>query len=1045
VLVLYTKAGPNHLSEDRHAMKARPWRSNWRLLQLILFSIAFVIMANTLHSQSNTSSPRPPAPHSARAKSHASAAAESAAAQHAAAQKWVEATLRGMSLDEKIGQLLFTTYHGSFTPRDAVAYKNMMHDVTDLHVGGFINITQGSPLGIVKSQVYPTAVLTNQLQAKSKLPLLIGADFERGTGMRLDEGTSFPTAMALAAAGDPQDAYTMGKTTAQEARAVGIQWIYAPDADVNNNPGNPIINTRSFGEDPARVAEFVSAFVRGVEENGGLATAKHFPGHGDTASDSHLDLPIIRADRDRLEKLELVPFRAAISAGASSVMTGHLAVPALEPDTNIPATLSQNILTGVLRDELHFQGLVVTDALDMGGITTRYAPGEAAIRAVLAGADALLMPPVPDAAFEALQQAVKSGRISRDRLDASVRRILLAKAKLGLNKNRLVDLDAINEHFGTVARQSEAQQISDRGVTLLRDPHHVLPLDGTKPSRALLLAFYADPEPYPGEDLERELRGRFDSVTTLRADTRFVKADTLKLPSPESYDIAILALFVRVSDRKGNVDVPAEQQSVAEQIYKTGKPVITVGFGSPYLIERFPQASTWLAVFGISDVAQISIARALFGEIPVRGKLPVTIPLTDPAGEINAGSGVEVAANPMVLQPMDIRAEAGLQPAYDVLEKAIAGKAFPGATLAVGYRGKVASHSFGHLSYDAKSPATVSNTMYDIASLTKVVATTTMVAKLTEGDFPVPIDLDAKVERYLPEWTAISEKSSGKLFRENPDELVWRHKVTVRHLLTHTSGLPAFKEYWRTSHSREESLARIFAEPLEYQPGTKEVYSDLGIILLAEIIERLTGKPLDTLSSTYIFSPLEMTSTMYRPAQKLWPAIAPTEFDSQLRHRLIQGEVHDENAYVLGGVSGHAGLFSTAPDLAAFCQMLLNGGAYAHHRILRRATVAQFTKAQELSGGTRTLGWAVPTEGGSSGHYFSPDSFGHTGFTGTSIWIDPARQLFVVLLTNRVHPTRENTQIQQVRPALHDAVMQALGLATAPTAAPASTPAAATP
>src|SRR5882757_9848970 len=261
-----------------------------------------------------------------------------------AANAWVETTLRKMSVDDKIGQLLFTTYHGSFTATDTAAYRQVLHDVNDLHVGGFINITQGSPLGIVKSQAYPTAVLTNQLQAKAKVPLLVGADFERGAAMRLDEGTSFPTAMALAAAGNPRDAYTMGKVTALEARAVGIQWVYAPDADVNNNPNNPIINTRSFGEDPARVAEFVKEFIRGVEENGALATAKHFPGHGDTAADSHIDLPVIQANRERLDRLELVPFRAAIAAGAGSIMTGHLSVPALEPDANTPATLSSRIL-----------------------------------------------------------------------------------------------------------------------------------------------------------------------------------------------------------------------------------------------------------------------------------------------------------------------------------------------------------------------------------------------------------------------------------------------------------------------------------------------------------------------------------------------------------------------------------------------------------------------------------------------------------------------------------------------------------------------------
>jgi beta-N-acetylhexosaminidase len=981
-----------------------------RVRFLLLISVAILFLMNhNARSQSRSASTKKQVTKEPRASTKTKPKRLSPAAN-----AWVESTMRKMTVDEQIGQLLFTTYHGSLTPTDASAYQQIMHDVEDLHVGGFINVTRMSPLGIVKSQAYPTAVLMNQLQAKSELPLLVGADFERGTAMRLDEGTSFPTAMALAAGGDSKDAYTVGRITALEARAVGIQWIYAPDADVNNNPGNPIINTRSFGEDPVRVAEFVSAFVRGVEENGGLATAKHFPGHGDTAADSHIDLPVIRADRERLENLELVPFRAAIAAGAGSVMTGHLSIPALEPDSNTPATLSHNILTGLLRDELGFEGLVVTDAMDMGGITVRYAPGEAAVRAVLAGADALLMPPVPDAAFEALQEAVKSGRISKERLGASVRRILQAKARLGLHSNRLVDVNAINQKFGSVTWQKEAQEISDRGVTLLRDTPQRLPLDGTKPSRALLLAFYADPEPYPGEDLERELRSRFDSVTTLRADTRFVNASTLKLPAPDSYDVAILALFVRVSDRKGNVDVPPEQAALAEQIYKTGKPVITVGFGSPYLIEKFPLAETWLAVFGISDVAQISVSRALFAQIPVYGKLPVTIPSVN----LRAGFGIELPANPMTVQPMDAGEAAKLQPAFDVIEKAIAEKAFPGATLAVGYRGTISVRAFGKLSYDAKAAAVNPNTIYDIASLTKVVVTTTLAEKLAEGDFSVPLDLDAPVTRYLPEW------ASGP----NAD---WRRKVTVRHLLSHTSGLPPFKEYWRTSKGKQDTVGKIFAEPLEYEPGTKEVYSDLGIILMAVIIERLTGRTLDDLATSYIFSPLEMKDTIFRPLKKLWPQIAPTEIDNQLRHRLVQGEVHDENAFAIGGVSGHAGLFSTAPDLAAFCQMLLNGGVYAHQRILRRASIAQFTMPQQLSGGTRTLGWAVPTEGGSSGHSFSAHSYGHTGFTGTSIWIDPDRQLFVVLLTNRVHPTRENTKIQQVRPVLHDAVMQALVLATA--------------
>jgi len=978
------------------------------VLCLLVLPLTF-FMAKNLRSQSQSSSKK-----SSQGAAQTSSGKSALKKLTPAAQQWVDATLKKMSDDEKIGQLLFTTYHGTFTSTDSPAYQQMLHFVNDLHAGGFIIVTRIGPLGIEKSQAYPTAALNNELQKQAKIPLLIGADFERGSAMRLDEGTSFPTQMALAAASDPKDACTMGKITAIEARDVGVHWIYAPVADVNNNPENPIINTRSFGEDPARVAEFVSAYVRGVNENGGLATAKHFPGHGDTAADSHIDLPVIKADRARLDELELVPFRAAIEAGVGSIMTGHLNVPSLEPDPNTPATLSHNILTGVLREQLGFEGLVITDAMDMGGITVRFAPGEAAVRAVLAGADALLMPPVPDAAFEALQEAVKSGRISEEHLDASVRRILEAKARLGLEKERFADLAALNEKFGSVNWQREAQDISDRGITLLRDTPHRLPLDGTKPSRALLLAFYADPEPYPGEDLERELRKRFDSVTTLRADTRFVSAANLKLPSPDSYDVALLALFVRVSDRKGNVDVPAEQAALAEQVYKAGKPVITIAFGSPYLIEGFPQAETWLGAFGISDVAQISAAKALFGEIPTRGHLPVTIP----GNNLKAGFGIEVPANPMKLQPMDVRAEAQLQPAFDVIEAAVKDKAFPGATLAIGYRGRVSLHAFGKFSYDANSASVNTDTMYDIASLTKVVGTTTITEKLVEGDFPVPLDLDAKVERYLPEWISGSQPE-------------WRHRVTVRHLLTHTSGLPAFKEYWRTSKGKQDTLNRIFVEPLEYEPGTKMIYSDLGIILLAEIIHRLTGKALDVLTHDNIFSPLGMNHSMYLPPKKIWPTIAPTEIDNQLRHRLIQGEVHDENAFAIGGVSGHAGLFSTAPDLAAFCQMLLNGGVYAHQRIVRRATIAQFTVPQELSNHTRTLGWVVPSEGGFMGHFYGPHSFGHTGFTGTSIHIDPDRQLFVVLLTNRVHPTRENMKIAKVRVALHDAVMQSLGFTVA--------------
>src|SRR5271155_5565774 len=323
------------------------------------------------------------------------------------ARKWVEETFRRLTTEEKIGQIVFPTYFGGFESTESQDYKELMERVVGNHIGGFILGTRRGPRGIELSRVYETAVLTNQLQRAAAIPLLIGSDFERGTVMRVDEGTAFPHAMGVGAAGRPEDAYAMGRITAIEARAMGVQWVFAPVADVNSNPENPIINIRSFGEDPKRVAEFVAQFVRGVEENGAMATAKHFPGHGDTATDSHMDLPLVAAGRERLNAVEFVPFEAAIGAGVGSIMTGHLAVPALEPDRDTPATLSERVLRGVLREQLHFEGLVITDALDMGGVTKGFPPGEVAVRALLAGADVLLLSPITDAAIASVRDAVE--------------------------------------------------------------------------------------------------------------------------------------------------------------------------------------------------------------------------------------------------------------------------------------------------------------------------------------------------------------------------------------------------------------------------------------------------------------------------------------------------------------------------------------------------------------------------------------------------------------------------------------------------------------
>jgi CubicO group peptidase (beta-lactamase class C family) len=409
-------------------------------------------------------------------------------------------------------------------------------------------------------------------------------------------------------------------------------------------------------------------------------------------------------------------------------------------------------------------------------------------------------------------------------------------------------------------------------------------------------------------------------------------------------------------------------------------------------------------------VSQRAVGRALFGQVAIDGQLPVTIP-----GVAKLGDGLRVAANPMTLTAAPANLDAQLKPAFGLLDREVADQAFPGGVLAVGLRNQLVVHPFGKLTYDAKAPAVSSSTIYDAASLTKPVVTTTAVMILAAAG---RLQLDAPVARYLPEWT------NGP----NPE---WRQKAKVRDLLLHTSGLPAHRDYYAQVKGEQEVLQKIFAEPLVAEPGKQVEYSDLGFILLGEIVQRLTGKRLDAFAREQIFQPLGMNNSMFNPPKELRSRIAPTENDTSFRKRQLQGEVDDANAWAMGGVAGHAGLFTTAGDLAIFAQMMLNCGIYAHQRLLPRSLINDFATRRSLGGSARALGWDVPTEPSSTGQHFSDRSFGHNGYTGTSLWIDPERQLFVILLTNRVYPTATNEKIRQVRPALHDAILEALGLATA--------------
>jgi len=915
-----------------------------------------------------------------------------------------------MTPEEKLGQLVMLSFQGEFTSSESPEFRELQRAIERNHVGSFMLGTRLGRFGIEIGKPYATAALINLMQNIARIPLLFAADFERGTAMRLEGGTSFPHAMAVAATGRPEHAYTVGRITAAEARAIGVHWIFAPVADVNSNPDNPIINMRSFGEDPRRVSVFVEAYVRGVEENGALSTAKHFPGHGDTVVDSHLDLPVLSSDAAHIDAVELPPFRAAFAAGASTVMTGHLAVPALDPDPGKPATLSPTIIATLLREKLGYDGLVVTDSLDMGGVARHYPPDEAAVQSLLAGADLLLQPPVLDAALAAVKEAVNSGRLPLARINQSVTRMLRAKARVGLNRNRFADLDSLPNSLARPEFALSADEIADRGVTLLRHTQHILPLDATRPQKLLLLSIAGDPDIQPGRFFEAEIRRHVSSLEALRFDTRFAPIGGFDFSKLGACDAVILALFVRVADRKGSVALPDEQASVARGVLAGNKPVIVACFGSPYVVRHFPEAKNWVGIFSNADVAQRAAARAIFGQTAISGRIPVNVP-----GAIRIGAGLDLPANPMKLVPATGEMSSKLLSACTLLDRGIADRAYPGGVLSVGHKGELFVHAFGRHTYEPRSEKVNETTIYDAASLTKPVVTATLAAMLRETG---QLDLTAPVSRYLPGWSCGNDR-----------EL--RERVTLAHLLAHSSGLPAHQDYFVKLKSRDAIVARAIAEALAYDPGAKSIYSDIGFILLGAIIERLTGRRLDELAHERIFAPLGMASTIFCPPKSLRARIAPTERVSGRRTRVVHGTVHDENAAAMGGIAGHAGMFSTGPDLAIFCQMILNGGIYAHRRILRRETVAEFTSRTPLAAHTRTLGWNVPTEPSSSGRYFSKCSIGHTGFTGVSLWIDPQKELFVVLLTNanRTHADKDDDEIRRIQPAVHNSAVESLGLA----------------
>jgi beta-N-acetylhexosaminidase len=921
----------------------------------------------------------------------------------------VDSLLASMTIDEKVGQMLMVKMPGNYVSTQGNEFERLRELIADVKPGGMI---------LLQGDVYETAMLLNKLQRLSRLPLLVGADLENGLAMRLRKATWFPSAMAVGATRSPAYAYAIGRATADEARAVGIHQNYAPVVDINTNPDNPIINTRAYSDEPGLVDTMAGAYIRGLQEGGVIATLKHFPGHGSAGEDSHIGLPVITFDRKRLDSLELTPFRSGIDSGAMSVMVGHMAVPALDPTPELPASLSPRIVSGILRGEMNFHGLIVTDAMDMAGVRGT-SPGRAAVMAVRAGVDMLLMTTGEENAARSLTEAVRKGELAVARIDSSVRKILAAKERLGLFSDRLVDPDRIADHVGTMEHWSLARQVARDAVTIIKNEQRVIPLRafGRKHILSLLVSDVEDGRNEINRQSNPLANEQFGTYFTHLLHRRRIRLETLRLTPASNQmdfdealrrvkksDIVLVSFFVKVRSASGQIGLPQEYRHFIRQLRAVRKPMVAIAFGNPYLVGEFPRAQGLICAYGDAEANSEAVADALFGECQASGKLPVSIP-----GAFPFGAGLRVGQSG--LQPAE-ETQDGSSPVQfhavdSLIASAIADSAFPGAQLVI-LRDTVllVDRAYGKYTYGLAARPVDRFTLFDLASLTKVFATTAAVMKLyDEGK----ISLDDRVVKYIPGFI-------GK----------WKERVTIRQLLLHRGGLPPFRRLYEIAATEEEALDSVFTTPLVAFPGDSTIYSDLGMITLGKVVEQITGRPLDQFVQEEFYLPLGMTHTMFDPPPELHSSAAPTEYDALWRKTLVQGTVHDENAATLGGVAGHAGLFSTASDLARFVQMLLNRGTLDGRTYLRPSTVDEFIR-KKVSGQERWLGWDMKAEDGSSaGTLFPSSSFGHTGFTGTSVWADPDSRLAVIFLTNRVYPTRANTRLYKVRPLLHDAIMRAI-------------------
>jgi beta-glucosidase-like glycosyl hydrolase/CubicO group peptidase (beta-lactamase class C family) len=906
---------------------------------------------------------------------------------------WVDSIYNKMSVQEKIGQLFMIS---AYSNKDSVHTNQINKLVQDYKVGGVI-FFQGGPVRQAK--------LTNLYQSKAKVPLFVGIDAEWGLGMRLDSTYRYPWNMTLGAIEDLSLIENVGRNMANENKRIGIHFNFAPVLDINTNPKNPIIGNRSFGEDKVNVSDKAIALMKGVQSQGVFSTGKHFPGHGDTSTDSHHALPLVNFSKDRLELVELYPYKRIFDEGLVSVMVAHLNIPSLEPTPNVPSSASYNVVTNLLQKELGFDGLIFTDGLAMKGASNFKGPGDLEIAVLLAGNDILLCSDNVPVAFQKLEVAYNEGVITEERLAHSVKKILHYKFKAGLNKYKPINMANIYDDLNPSQNDALHYKLYENAITVLKNEKEILPIKDLEQKIAYVKL---------GEDVNS------DFVTTLKKYTEVTEVANTNTDSLnkelKKYDLVIIG-FHKVNKTWEKQNFTDTELIRLQEIAKHNKVILDI-FTKPYSllpITNFDDIEGLVVSYQNSDISQIVSAELLFGAIPAKGKLPVSI---NTSFNINDGLTTEkinrlgftkpenVGMNPLILSKIDA-----------IAQKAIDGRMTPGMQVLVARKGSVIfQKSYGSQTYDNTRKVTNSD-LYDVASISKMISTLPNVMQLYDNE---KVNLDTKLKDMVPLF--------AKTNKEN---------ISFKDLLTHYAGLQAWIPFYKaTLDSEGKPSAKYYRRAAESDFSTKVAdnlfirndyhdtimkiiadsplslkkeyrYSDFTFIILKEYLERKTHKKLEVLSQQNFYSTLGMNNTLYNPLDRFDRSnIAPTEIDNYFRHQVIQGYVHDMAAAMEGGVAGHAGIFSNAMDVAKMMQLFLQKGNYGNKQYFSEQTFDAFNTCYYKDKGVlRGLGFdkRVGKDGPTCG-CVSESSFGHTGFTGDIAWVDPETEIVYVFLSNRTYP-----------------------------------------